>query len=537
MSVAFSCWTVRLKIRPGQQCERMFLSGSIPELGSWSERNAVPMVRDANEKGGFSLTLSLSEIVPSFKFRYIGEQDGGTGIFDLRRCFQIPEEFVKGHDFSSTGKVFIEMSSVWNEARSSVSVFVPSRSVPKALKNNLNITHSLAAMQKVLGDLRREKDALRVEISSLSAALFAEKESESAKLAEVQSNRVIKALLLEINELKGKVKVVGRFRPLIEGESEALDYAISRNSSVVVRSSEFSEFSPLPGRSFQLDDVFDGDVDNENFFEMSKIKSVVESSVMIGNNVCIFSYGQTNSGKSHTVIGSRGERGIVELTLDSVFGLIEKQERQVEIEMIEIYRESVFQLIDRTQVSSKAETMELFLERIRERATACTQLNPSSSRSHCVFILTLWNETDSNSIFIVDLAGSERTKISGAEGDRLAEANSINKSLSSLGLVLNSLLNKRPFIPYRDSKLTKILAPVFTVSKVPSKVVMVANVSPHEADERETISTLNFAQRVGEIELRDNRENEEAVNRKIQNLNQLIDQEKVHLDQLSHFTR
>ena len=171
--------------------------------------------------------------------------------------------------------------------------------------------------------------------------------------------------------------------------------------------------------------------------------------------------------------------------------------------MIEIYRESIFALIERTEVGSQDDIMNLYGDAISKRATAATNLNETSSRSHCVFIITLTDpEGIQSQIYLIDLAGSERTKVSGAEGDRLAEANSINKSLSTLGLVLNRLLNKRTFIPYRDSKLTKVLAPVFTRTNPPSKVVMIANVSPSMTDLKETVSTLTFAQRVGTIEMK-----------------------------------
>ena len=394
-----------------------------------------------------------------------------------------------------------------------------------------DVGEHLLDMKRMIEELRYEKEALREDIIAWSSSsLFGSSAMRvESQITELECNKKIRDLLFQVNELKGKVKVVGRFRPLIEGEKDALDFSIPNNSSVEINGDGGG------GRLFELDEVFDADTDNESFYEISKIKSVVESSVLISNNVCIFSYGQTNSGKTHTVIGSRGEKGIVELTLESIFGLLEekREEKSVEIEMIEIYRESVFMLIERTNVETKNQTMEIFLEKVQDRATASTLLNPTSSRSHCVFIISLVSKTDTSHIFLVDLAGSERTKISGAEGDRLAEANSINKSLSTLGLVLNSLLNKRTFIPYRDSKLTKILAPVFATTSPPSKVVMIANVSPNIQDERETLSTLQFAQRVGEIELRDNKcDNEEEINRKIDALNDIIEQQKLQLDQL-----
>lgn len=524
MTVAYSSLTVRLKLELPHPCASVSVSGSIPELGSWSLEKCVKLYPSGDGSTEYTHSLLLSDFVSSFKFRYLAVFHDGSRSTDLRRSFYLPRGIVNHGKIASTSKVFVDVRSMWNEPNSALSVFVPAG--PLSVRQDMGL--HLLDMKRMIEELRYEKEALREDIIawSSSSCLFGSSEMRvDSRISEHECNKRIRDLLFQVNDLKGKVKVVGRFRPLIEGERVALDFSIPNNSSVIINGC---------GRAFELDEVFDADVNNESFYEKSKIKSVVESSVLISNNVCIFSYGQTNSGKTHTVIGSRGEKGIVELTLESIFGLLEekREKKSVEIEMIEIYRESVFQLIECTNVKSKNQTMEIFLEKVQDRATASTFLNPTSSRSHCVFIISLVSEKNTSYIFLVDLAGSERTKISGAEGDRLAEANSINKSLSTLGLVLNSLLNKRPFIPYRDSKLTKILAPVFATTSPPSKVVMIANVSPNIQDERETLSTLQFAQRVGEIELRDNRDNEEEINRKINALNDIIEQQKLQLDQL-----
>jgi kinesin family protein C1 len=284
---------------------------------------------------------------------------------------------------------------MWNEPNSALSVFVPAG--PLSVRQDMGL--HLLDMKRMIEELRYEKEALREDIIAWSSSpcLFGSSEMRvDSRISELECNKRIRDLLFQVNELKGKVKVVGRFRPLIEGERVALDFSIPNNSSVVINGCGGTDGGG--GRVFELDEVFDADIDNESFYEKSKIKSVVESSVLISNNVCIFSYGQTNSGKTHTVIGSRGEKGIVELTLESIFGLLEekREKKSVEIEMIEIYRESVFQLIECTNVESKNQTMEIFLEKVQDRATASTFLNPTSSRSHCVFIISLVSEKNTS---------------------------------------------------------------------------------------------------------------------------------------------
>lgn len=150
------------------------------------------------------------------------------------------------------------------------------------------------------------------------------------------------------------------------------------------------------------------------------------------------------------------------------------------------------------------------------RSTSSTNMNHQSSRSHAVFMIDVVSSFPATSsgpsrdrpaateqqqqpstiqgrLTLVDLAGSERIKRSGVEGDRLTEAQFINKSLSALGLVVNSLYMSKPHVPYRDSKLTRILRNSFAAN---SKIMLIANVSPSYSSMAETLSTLRFADRV-----------------------------------------
>uniref|UniRef100_A0A3Q4I773 Kinesin motor domain-containing protein n=1 Tax=Neolamprologus brichardi TaxID=32507 RepID=A0A3Q4I773_NEOBR len=138
------------------------------------------------------------------------------------------------------------------------------------------------------------------------------------------------------------------------------------------------------------------------------------------------------------------------------------------------------------------------------RATACTNLNEHSSRSHALLIITVsgFNTATGNrtlgKLNLVDLAGSERIGKSGAEGSRLREAQCINKSLSALGDVINALRSKHSHVPFRNSRLTYLLQDSLSGD---SKTLMMVQVSPLPSNMSESVCSLKFAQRVRSVEL------------------------------------
>lgn len=150
------------------------------------------------------------------------------------------------------------------------------------------------------------------------------------------------------------------------------------------------------------------------------------------------------------------------------------------------------------------ELNEVFAIGKTNRSTAITDMNEHSSRSHALLCVTVtgFNKTTGRKTIgklnLVDLAGSERVSKSGSEGARMKEAQSINKSLSSLGDVIHSLKNKSSHVPYRNSKLTYLLQESLGGD---SKTLMVVQVSPVEKNVGETVCSLNFAQRVRTVEL------------------------------------
>uniref|UniRef100_A0A8D0AVI9 Kinesin family member 13B n=1 Tax=Sander lucioperca TaxID=283035 RepID=A0A8D0AVI9_SANLU len=260
-----------------------------------------------------------------------------------------------------------------------------------------------------------------------------------------------------------------------------------------------------------------------------------------GYNACIFAYGQTGSGKSYTMMGSGDQPGLIPRLCSALFDRTQKEQREeesftVEVSYMEIYNEKVRDLLDpkggrqtlrvrehkvlgpyvdglsRLAVASYKDIESLMSEGNKSRTVAATNMNEESSRSHAVFniILThtlkdLQSGTSGEKVSrlsLVDLAGSERAAKTGAAGERLKEGSNINKSLTTLGLVISALAeqgstkNKNKFVPYRDSVLTWLLKDCLGGN---SRTAMVATVSPSADNYEETLSTLRYADRAKSI--------------------------------------
>uniref|UniRef100_A0A3Q1H4T1 Kinesin family member 13Ba n=1 Tax=Acanthochromis polyacanthus TaxID=80966 RepID=A0A3Q1H4T1_9TELE len=260
-----------------------------------------------------------------------------------------------------------------------------------------------------------------------------------------------------------------------------------------------------------------------------------------GYNACIFAYGQTGSGKSYTMMGSGDQPGLIPRLCSALFERTQKEQREeesftVEVSYMEIYNEKVRDLLDpkggrqtlrvrehkvlgpyvdglsRLAVASYKDIGSLMSEGNKSRTVAATNMNEESSRSHAVFniILThtlkdLQSGTSGEKVSrlsLVDLAGSERAAKTGAAGERLKEGSNINKSLTTLGLVISALAeqgtakNKTKFVPYRDSVLTWLLKDCLGGN---SRTAMVATVSPAADNYEETLSTLRYADRAKSI--------------------------------------
>ncbi|KAM4611204.1 kinesin-like protein KIFC3, partial [Discoglossus pictus] len=283
-------------------------------------------------------------------------------------------------------------------------------------------------------------------------------------------------------------------------------------------------------RTFQLDKVFLSQAPQEEVFQ--EIEPVVMSCIN-GYNVCIFAYGQTGSGKTYTMEGSSENPGINQRALQALYKEMEARkglwEYTVSLSMVEIYNEVIRDLLAKepqekldiklnpdgsgqlhvpgltsTEVSSYRHIKKLLSRGKRNRATFCTNMNERSSRSHMLLTVTITGKdltagtTTSVKLNLVDLAGSERVWKSGAEGERLKEAQNINKSLLALGEVIQALRAKQGHVPFRNSKLTYLLQDSLGKG---NKTVMMVQVSPLEGNVGETVCSLKFAQRVCKVEL------------------------------------
>ncbi|KAJ4978735.1 hypothetical protein NE237_009515 [Protea cynaroides] len=333
------------------------------------------------------------------------------------------------------------------------------------------------------------------------------------------------------------VQVIIRIRPLNNSEMSLQGY----NKCIRQDSCQSITWTGHPESRFTFDLVADENVSQENLFKVAGLPMV--DNCMGGYNSCMFAYGQTGSGKTHTMLGDieGGTRrhsvncGMTPRVFESLFSRIQKEKESRREEklrftckcsFLEIYNEQILDLLDpsivnlqiredakrgvyvenlkEVEVTSARDVIQQLVQGAANRKVAATNMNLASSRSHSVFTCVIESKWESQGVThhrfarlnLVDLAGSERQKSSGAEGERLKEATNINKSLSTLGLVIMNLVSvsngKSLHVPYRDSKLTFLLQDSLGGN---SKTSIIANISPSNCCSLETLSTLKFAQR------------------------------------------
>ncbi|XP_031600748.2 kinesin-like protein KIF18A isoform X1 [Oreochromis aureus] len=282
---------------------------------------------------------------------------------------------------------------------------------------------------------------------------------------------------------------------------------------------------------FVFDQVFDENATQLDIFE-NTTKGVLDG-VMNGFNCTVFAYGATGAGKTHTMLGSQNDPGVMYRTMKELFKRMEdaKEEKEfaVAFSYLEVYNEQIRDLLANAgplavrEDSSKGvvvqgltlhkpKSAEQILEALdsgnRNRTQHPTDMNANSSRSHAVFQIYLRQQDKTASLnhnvcvakmSLIDLAGSERASATNAKGARLREGANINRSLLALGNVINALADpksKKAHIPYRDSKLTRILKDSLGGN---CRTVMIANVSPSSKSYDDTHNTLKYANRAKEI--------------------------------------
>ncbi|XP_050943401.1 kinesin-like protein KIN-14I isoform X2 [Cucumis melo] len=335
----------------------------------------------------------------------------------------------------------------------------------------------------------------------------------------------------QVQDLKGSIRVYCRVRPFLSGQSNYLSVVDSIEDGNITVNAPSKHGKGQ--RSFSFNKVFGPSATQVEVF--ADMQPLVRS-VLDGYNVCIFAYGQTGSGKTFTMSGPKEltekSQGVNYRALGDLF-LIADQRKEtyrydVSVQMIEIYNEQVRDLLvtdgsnkrleirnssqnglsvpdaNLVSVSSTLDIINLMNLGQRNRAVGATALNDRSSRSHsCLTVHVQGRDLTSGAILrgcmhLVDLAGSERVDKSEVTGDRLKEAQHINKSLSALGDVIASLAQKNPHVPYRNSKLTQLLQDSLGGQ---AKTLMFVHISPEPDAIGETLSTLKFAERVATVEL------------------------------------
>ncbi|XP_022939550.1 kinesin-like protein KIN-14P isoform X1 [Cucurbita moschata] len=341
-------------------------------------------------------------------------------------------------------------------------------------------------------------------------------------------------LFNELQDLKGNIRVYCRIRPFLSGQKDkrmTVEY-IGENGEVVIAN------PTKPGKegqkAFKFNKVYSPASTQGEVF--SDIQPLIRS-VLDGYNVCIFAYGQTGSGKTYTMTGPNGATkenwGVNYRALNDLFEISQNRSGAISYEvgaqMVEIYNEQVRDLLssnasqkklgilthsqpfglavpDATMlpVNATSDVIELMDIGLKNRAVGATAMNERSSRSHSIVTIHV-RGTDlkggsslHGNLHLVDLAGSERVDRSEVIGDRLKEAQHINKSLSALGDVIFALAQKSSHVPYRNSKLTQVLQSSLGGQ---AKTVMFVQLNPDVNSYSESLSTLKFAERVSGIEL------------------------------------
>lgn len=329
------------------------------------------------------------------------------------------------------------------------------------------------------------------------------------------------------------IKVVCRFRPpnsleLREGGEIVVSFS-DNLQTVQLRSAQLSSGPERDG--FTFDRVFPPGTKQHEVFDYG-VKEIVKD-VLDGYNGTVFAYGQTGSGKTFTMMGadidSPDLKGLIPRITEQIFQSIVESDAHLEyvvkVSYMEIYLERIRDLLapqnDNLQVheeknkgvyvknlsdyyvSSAREVYEIMRQGGAARVVSSTNMNAESSRSHSIFLITIQQRNTetgaqkSGNLYLVDLAGSEKVGKTGASGQTLEEAKKINKSLSALGMVINALTDgKAKHVPYRDSKLTRILQESLGGN---SRTTLIINCSPSSYNEAETLSTLRFGIRAKSI--------------------------------------
>ncbi|KAL2317821.1 hypothetical protein Fmac_031697 [Flemingia macrophylla] len=330
----------------------------------------------------------------------------------------------------------------------------------------------------------------------------------------------------DVSKAKENVTVTVRFRPLSGRElNKGDEVAWYADGDQIVR----NEFNP--SLAYGFDKVFGPATTTRHVYDVAA--QHVISGAMEGINGTVFAYGVTSSGKTHTMHGEQKSPGIIPLAVKDVFSIIQEtpgREFLLRVSYLEIYNEVINDLLDPTGqnlriredaqgtyvegikeevVLSPAHALSLIATGEEHRHVGSNNFNLFSSRSHTIFTLTIESSSRGENtgeedvtlshLHLIDLAGSESSKTE-TTGLRRKEGSYINKSLLTLGTVIAKLTDgKATHIPYRDSKLTRLLQSSLSGH---GRISLICTVTPASSSSEETHNTLKFAHRSKHVEIK-----------------------------------
>ncbi|XP_068099907.1 kinesin-like protein KIF22 [Hyperolius riggenbachi] len=321
-----------------------------------------------------------------------------------------------------------------------------------------------------------------------------------------------------------RVRVAVRLRPYMEkNEDKVCVRGLDSQSLEII-----NWRNQMETMQYQFD-AFYGDKSTQREIYTGSVFPIL-SHLLIGQNASVFAYGPTGAGKTHTMLGNPNQPGVIPRAVRDLLQMTRASAEEdwtysITMSYVEIYQEKVMDLLEpknkdlpiredkdhnilipgvtQKTIDNFSDFDEYFIPASQNRTVACTKLNDRSSRSHAVLLIKVQKSQKihpyrqlTGKLYLIDLAGSEDNRRTGNQGIRLKESGAINSSLFTLSKVVDALNQGLPRIPYRDSKLTRLLQDSLGGS---AHSVMIANIAPEQKYYFDTLTALNFAAKSKQI--------------------------------------
>ncbi|XP_018414607.1 PREDICTED: kinesin-like protein KIF22 [Nanorana parkeri] len=321
-----------------------------------------------------------------------------------------------------------------------------------------------------------------------------------------------------------RVRVAVRLRPYMEkGEDKICVRGLDSQSLQII-----NWRNQMETMQYQFD-AFYGDTATQREIYTGSVYPIL-SHLLIGQNASVFAYGPTGAGKTHTMLGNPNQPGVIPRAVRDLLQMTRAATEEnwiysITMSYVEIYQEKVMDLLEpknkdlpiredkdhnilipgvtQKTINNFSDFDEHFIPASQNRTVACTKLNDRSSRSHAVLLIKVQKTQQvppfrqlTGKLYLIDLAGSEDNRRTGNQGIRLKESGAINSSLFTLSKVVDALNQGLPRIPYRDSKLTRLLQDSLGGS---AHSVMITNIAPEQNYYFDTLTALNFAAKSKQI--------------------------------------